>query len=112
VAFVPGGGAFKDVVTKRGGRAGEAVVGEERHDLVQPRRRHAPRRRAVGGGYRSLAQARGDVSGCVAIGVNLEAKRESSSERTGRDGRGGSEVRGKRDRGLQRRTDRSCRASA
>jgi hypothetical protein len=49
VASVPGGGACKDVVTERGGRAGEAVVGEERHHLVQPRRRHAPRRRAVGG---------------------------------------------------------------
>jgi hypothetical protein len=48
VTFVPGGGARKDVVTERGGRAGEAVVGEERHDLVQPRRRHAPRRRAAG----------------------------------------------------------------
>jgi hypothetical protein len=70
---LPGGGALEDVVAERGRGAREAVVGEERHDLVQPRRRHAPAGRArsvgVGGG---LAQARGrrrgEVSGCVAIG--------------------------------------------
>ena len=115
MALVPGGGACKDVVTERGGRAGEAVVREERHDLVQPLRRHAPpRRRVVGGCSRSrslpLAQARGararrgDVSGCVAIGVNLEAKREesSSSERTGRDGRGGRQRSQRKERETER----------
>jgi hypothetical protein len=70
-----------------------------------------PRRaRAVGGvGLGGLAQARGrrrgEVSGCVAIGreegLGSEARRqgESSSERTGRDGRGGAKKSEERERG-------------